>query len=280
MNYIALSPHFPPNYFHFCVHLSNLGVNVLGLADESYDPLRAELREALKEYYWVPDMHNYDELLRAAGYFTHRYGKIDRVESLNEYWLETEARLRTDFNVPGFKLADLPAIKRKSEMKKMFQQAGVDSVRGRLIRIPDDAREFAQAVGFPVVVKPDIGVGAARTYKIAGPDALEEFLSRSVEDYIIEEFVTGEIETFDGLTDKDGNVVFYTSHKYNSGVMEVVLDDSDVYYYSLRDIPPDLEQAGRCIVKAFGLRERFFHFEFFRKPDHSLVALEVNMRPP
>jgi len=42
-------------------------------------------------------MHNYDEMLRALGYFTHRYGKIDRIDSLNEYWLETEARLRTDF---------------------------------------------------------------------------------------------------------------------------------------------------------------------------------------
>ena len=51
-------------------------------------------------------MHNYDELLRACGYFTHRYGKIDRLDSHTEYWMETEARLRTDFNVPG------PRIKR------------------------------------------------------------------------------------------------------------------------------------------------------------------------
>jgi hypothetical protein len=33
-------------------------------------------------------------------------------------------------------------------------------------------------------------------------------------------------------------------------------------------------------VEAFGVRERFFHFEFFRLPSGGLMALEVNVRPP
>jgi hypothetical protein len=122
MNIIYLSPHFPPNYYLFCVHLNELGVNVLGLADESFDRLRPELRNALREYYRVSDMHNYDELLRACGYFTHRYGKIDRIDSMNEYWLETEARLRTDFNIPGPDLAAIDRMRRKSKMKQMFSK--------------------------------------------------------------------------------------------------------------------------------------------------------------
>ncbi|MGB8647896.1 MAG: ATP-grasp domain-containing protein [Anaerolineae bacterium] len=280
MKFVYLSPHFPPNYYLFLVHLRNMGVTVLGVADEPYEMLRPELKESLVEYYRVPDMQNYDELLRALGYFTHRYGKLDRLDSHNEYWLETEARLRTDFNIDGLKVADLPPVKRKSEMKKMFARAGVAATRGRLIRKPEDAREFVQEVGFPVIVKPDIGVGASRTYKLHNPAELEEFLARSLEDYIVEEFIAGEMETFDGLTDKDGRVVFYTSHKYSEGIMEVVLSDNDTYYYSQRDIPSDVEHAGRRIVKAYDLRERFFHFEFFRTPDNQLIALEVNMRPP
>jgi hypothetical protein len=63
--------------------------------------------------------------------------------------------------------------------------------------------------------------------------------------------------------------------------METVINDDLVYYYSLRDIPPDLEDAGRRVLKAFDVRERFFHFEFFRAADDDhIVALEVNMRPP
>jgi hypothetical protein len=48
----------------------------------------------------------------------------------------------------------------------------------------------------------------------------------------------------------------------------------------LRDIPKDLEDVGRRVLQAFGVRERFFHFEFFRSDDDQIVALEVNMRPP
>jgi biotin carboxylase len=110
---------------------------------------------------------------------------------------------------------------------------------------------------------------------------LEDFFATKPDvDYILEEFVQGDIQTFDGLTDRDGNLVFYTSHQYSQGIMETVNNDDLVYYYSLRDIPPDLEDAGRRTLKAFGVRERFFHFEFFRTAEDKIVALEVNMRPP
>lgn len=281
MNLVYLSPHFPPNYYQFCVHLNQLGVNVLGLADEPFDFLRDELKDALSEYYLVNDMHNYDELLRALGYFTHRYGKINRLDSLNEYWLETEARLRTDFNIFGIKDNDINRIKRKSQMKKVFVKAGVQVARGRVVRNRREARRLISETGFPVVAKPDVGVGATKTYKINNDEELISFFAtKPTKDFIMEEFIQGDIETFDGLTDQDGNLVFFTSHKYSQGVMETVNDDSNVYYYSLRNIPADLEETGRRVLKAFDVRERFFHFEFFRNEENQIIALEVNIRPP
>jgi hypothetical protein len=281
MNFIYLSPHFPPNYYQFCVNLQLLGVTVLGLADEPYELLRPELKAALKEYYRVNDMHNYDELLRALGYFTHRYGKIDRIDSQNEYWLETEARLRTDFNIPGLQVADMQRIKRKSVMKQVFTKAGIQAAHGRVVKNIQDARRLIQETGYPVVAKPDIGVGAAKTFKIHNETELEQFFAQKpIVDYIIEEFIDGIICTFDGITDRAGNPVFYTSHQYSQGIMETVNSDDNIYYYSLREIPPDLEEAGRRVLKAFDVRERFFHFEFFRNPQNQIVALEVNMRPP
>jgi hypothetical protein len=261
--------------------LRRFGATVLGIADEAYDLLRPELRHALNEYYRVTDMHDYDQLVRALGYFTHRYGKLDRIDSHNEYWLETEARLRTDFNMDGPRAENVNRIKRKSEMKKIFIKAGVDVARGKVIRYPADAHEFIAQVGYPVVAKPDIGVGGAGTYKIESELDLEAFLySKPNIDYFMEEYILGTIQTFDGLTDQRGRIVFFTSHQYSQGIMETVNQDDDIYYYSLRDIPKDLEDAGRRIVRAFGLKERFFHFEFFRTPDNRIVALEVNMRPP
>ena len=281
MNFIYLSPHFPPNYYQFCVHLHGLGANVLGLSDEPYDLLRPELRSALSEYYRVNDMHAYDELLRALGYFTHRYGKIDRIDSLNEYWLESEARLRTDFNIPGLKDQDITKVKRKSLMKQTFIEAGVPVARGKVAHTMREAKYLIRQTGYPIVAKPDIGVGAAKTYKIYNDAELQAFFEQKPQvDYILEEFIQGTICTFDGLTDRDGNPVFFTSHQYSQGIMETVNDNSDIYYYSLRKIPADLEDAGRRVLKAFNVQERFFHFEFFRDNSDRIVALEVNIRPP
>jgi hypothetical protein len=97
----------------------------------------------------------------------------------------------------------------------------------------------------------------------------------------MEEFIDGEIVSFDGLTARDGEIVFCTGHAYMSGIMETVNEDEHIYYCSYRDLPTELEAAGRAAVKAFDVRERFFHIEFFRtRKDGKIVALEVNMRPP
>lgn len=282
MNFVFLSPHFPPNYYPFAVSLKAHGITVLGLADENYDSLRPELKSAFTEYYRVNDMHNYDELVRAMGYFTHKYGKIDRIDSHNEYWLETEARLRTDFNIPGIRTDQIDRIKRKSLMRETYQKAGVRVARGAVVRTPADAAELIQQTGYPLVAKPDIGVGAAATYKIQDENDLNSFFATKPSvDYLFEEFVQGQICTFDGLADRDGEPVFLNSLEYSRGIMETVLSDSLIYYYTLRDIPEDLEALGRRVLKAFDVRERFFHFEFFRlNGSGDLMALEVNIRPP
>ena len=282
MNFVFLSPHFPPNYYQFAVHLQRLGATVLGLADEPYELLHLELRQALAEYYKVFNLHNYDELLRALGYFTHKYGRLDRLDSHNEYWLETEASLRTDFNIPGLKTAEIARAKRKSLMKQTFQKAGIPVARGKVVRSLAEARRLVKETGYPLVAKPDIGVGAAKTFKINDAAKLAGFFEhKPPADYMLEEFIHGEIFTFDGLADRDGNLVFCSSLQYSQGIMETVNEDSLIYYYTLREIPADLEEAGRRVLKAFEVRERFFHFEFFRAAaDGRIVALEVNLRPP
>ena len=282
MNFVFLSPHFPPNFYRFAARLKQHGVTVLGLADENYDALRPELKGALTEYFRVNDMHNYDELVRALGYLTHRHGKLDRLDSHNEYWLETEAALRTDFNILGLRLDDMQRIKRKSMMKDVFVRAGVKVARGRVVGNLTDALDLVKETGYPLVAKPDVGVGAASTYKIQTEAELERFfIDKPPFDYLLEEFIQGDIQTFDGLTDMDGNPVFLNSLVYSAGIMETVLADEHVYYYTLRDIPADLEEVGRRVLQTFGVRERFFHFEFFRQAGTGdLCALEVNMRPP
>lgn len=283
MNVVFLSPHFPPPMYLYCARLRDAGATVLGLADAPYDQLRPELRSVLTEYYRVPDLHDHDALIRALGYFTHRYGKIGAIESLNEYWLEIEASLRTEFNVPGLQADEMQRIKRKSVMKRVFERAGVPVARGKVVRPRNAApvaRRFIEEVGYAVIAKPDVGVGAARTYRIEDDGDLDAFLGdRPPIDYILEEELTGQLLSFDGLVDAHGRIVFSSSLVYGVSVLDAVRG-ADMFYWIDREIAADLAELGERIVDAFRVRSRPFHFEFFRQPSGELAALEVNMRQP
>ena len=281
MNLVYLCPQFPPNYSPFCSCLKALGVNVLGIGVGSTESLTQEIRDSLATYYMVDDLHNYESLLKACGYFTHQYGKIDRLESHNEYWLATDAKLRQDFNIKGLKPDDMRFIRRKSGMKEIFRKAGIKVAPGKVVHTLAEAEGIIKEAGYPVVAKPDDGVGALHTFKIHDKEELLSFIEKKPEhDYIMEGFVKGTILSFDGLTDRDGNIIFYTAHTFSQGIMEVVNNADHVFYYSLRSIPKELEGVGRKAVSAFKVQERFFHIEFFKTGPTDYVALEVNMRPP
>ena len=283
MNVVFFCPQFPRQNIEFCRGLRQSGATVLGIGDEPYAALPDRLKTVLTEYYRVDDLEEYDPVLRAVGFFTHKYGKIDRFESLNEYWLELEARVRTDFNIYGTKNDFVYNLKHKSKMKAFFEKSGVATVRCQPFTDLKAAQEFVAQVGLPVVVKPDLGSGASQTYKLGSDLELTNFAHNkpSDVDFILEEYVDGVIQTFDGLVDSRGTVAFATSHLFEQSIMEVVNTDDHLYYFCLPRIDPEVEAAGRAILRAFDVRERFFHIELFRRRrDGKIIALEVNMRPP
>mgnify|MGYP001210682645 CR=1 FL=1 len=283
MNFIFFSPQFPSNNTEFCYHLHKCGANVLGIGDVEFSSLNEKLKLSLTEYYKINDMENYDEVFRAVAFFSHKYGKIDRFESLNEYWLRTEAKIRTDFNIYGTKMDFVSNLNHKSKMKDFFHKANVETIKFLNGADITSSKEFINIVGYPVIIKPDLGSGSAMTYKISSNLELDNFFNNKPENisFIIEEFIDGIILTYDGLVDKDGNVVFAVSHEFDQSIMDVVNTDNHLYYFCLKEINPDLETAGQNILKAFDVRERFFHIELFKsKKEEKIIALEVNMRPP
>lgn len=281
MKFVMISPHFPAHHSRYVQALVEQGAEVFGLADEPAGWLRPELSRSLSGYYQVADLHRYDDVYRMFGKIIWEHGRIDRLDSLNEYWLELEAHLRSDFNIPGIQRDGIDQVKKKSEMKKIFRSLGLDCARGRPVQDLHAALETAAELAYPLVLKPDIGVGANQTFAVENEVQLCEALaSDPLQNWILEEYIDGEIWTFDGLTNQQGQAVFSTSMVYSQGIMDVVLEDNHVSFYTLRDIPPDIAAWGQQLLKAFDVRSRFFHFEFFRCRDGSLKALEVNMRPP
>jgi hypothetical protein len=172
-------------------------------------------------------------------------------------------------------------VKRKSLMKDRFRMAGVTVARGRVCQTIDEVLDLVSEVGYPIVAKPDIGVGASHTYKLHTNAELENFFAiKPPIEFIFEEFISGAIKTYDGLVDQNGKIVFSSSLSYSAGVMELVNERRDFWYYTQRFIPPALELAGQRLVQAYGLRERFFHAEFFEVGEGKYMGLEINMRPP
>lgn len=212
MNFIFISPQFPHTYWEFCNRLKQNGVTVLGIADAPYESLTPELKDSLTEYYKVDSMEDYDQMFRAVAYFSFKYGKIDWIESNNEYWLEQDARLRTDFNVTtGIQVGQIKSIKEKSEMKKYYSKGEIPTARQvQAARGYSAAAMFAQIVGFPIIGKPDVGVGAGGTHKIHNEEELIAFFKEvpNVENYVIEEFITGDICSYDAIINSSGEPLF------------------------------------------------------------------------
>lgn len=301
MNFVFISPQFPQTYWNFCDRLKKNGVNVLGIGDTPYDALSQNVKDSLSEYYWLPTLEDYDGVYRAVAFFAYKYGKIDWLESNNEYWLEQDARLRTDFNITtGVKSDGIGKFKSKAQMKKWYEKAGIPTARQH--KVPDKAsalaqgpdkvlkaaRDFIAKTDYPVIVKPEIGVGALDTYKLENEKDLEWFFNNLPEHpYVMEEFITGNIASYDAVINSKGEPLFESMTCWPPSIMDIVNRRLDLAYYVAAEMPDSLRKMGRAAVKAFDVKGRFVHMEFFcltkAKPGlgkvGDFVALEVNMRP-
>lgn len=289
-NFLFISPNFPENYWMFCRELKKNGLNVLGIGDQPYEELSQGLKDSLDEYYKVSSLENEEEVYRAVAFLIFKHGRIDWLESNNEYWLERDARLRTAFHITsGFQEDDIPRIKYKSRMKEYYARVGIPTARYHLVDTMEECRKFIEEVGYPVVVKPDNGVGASHTYRLENQEQLEEFMQTKEADvsYIMEEFVFAEVNSYDAIIDSHGNPIFETGNVSPVSIMDIVNNEDNAIFYIVKELAGDTRQAGRATAKSFNVRSRFVHFEFFRlQKDQEglgrkgeLVGLEVNMRP-
>ena len=293
MNLVFISPHFPDSYWQFCAGAKRNGINVLGIADTPWEQIPEHLRRNLTDYYRVNNLEDYSEVYRAVAWFAHKWGKIDWIESNNEYWLEQDARLRTDFNVTtGIRTDRIASIKNKSEMKKYYREGGIPTARQiKCSEGEAKVRAFVRKTGFPVIAKPDNGVGATGTFKLHDAQELENWFRDHAQNYglfVIEEFITGLLVSYDAIFNDKMEPVFENNTVFPTPVMDIVHGNLDTCYWTNKTVPAKLAAIGRKTVRAFNILNRFVHLEFFqldrdreglgKKGDY--VGLEVNMRPP
>ena len=289
MNFVFISPHFPDNMWLYCQSLALNGVQVLGVGDMRREDLPERLQNSLTDWYQVGSLEDRGEMLRALGYFTWRYGKLDMLESNNEYWLEQDAWLRQQFHITSGPMPEqMPGWKHKSLMKDSYRAAGVRTAPWQMAGTFEEAVSFANEVSYPLVVKPDNGVGASGTYRIYSQQDLRYFFDHlPMQPYIMEKYVKGTICSYDALINSKGEALYETGNITRGNIMDFVNLRHECIFYIVPELADDIRELGRRCAKAFGVKSRFIHFEFFRLEEDQeglgkkgdLLGLEVNMRP-
>lgn len=283
MDFLYLSPEFPPNYANFVFQLDKLGINVWGIGEADFYSMPEPLRSAMKWYVRtdlssIPQVEKAIEQLLSVKSSMGDLPRFDLVESHNEQWLRLEGFINEKYNMEGIRLQDMDRLKKKSVMKKLFKEHGMPVARGERVRDIRHGMRLAKDLGYPLILKPDEGVGAGGIHKVADDVQLRRLLPELEGEYLMEEFIDAGIVTCDGLTDYNGRILFENSLIYGEGVLEYVLG-KDTFFYVSRHIPDTLAQIGRRIVKVFDIRRKFFHFEFFDFGG-DYMPIEINCRPP
>jgi hypothetical protein len=283
MDILYISPDFPPNYSNFLLSLHAEGIRVWAIGEADFYSMPSDLRACIR-WYGRTDLNNWrkaEQAIHELLEIKHAQGiegAFDWVESHNEAWLRLEAFINERCDIPGITLRDIDILKKKSVMKRIFQEARLRVARGAVVSTKGDAVQLAGEIGYPVILKPNEGVGAGGTYRVDGQEQLEDIFPTLREDYILEEFVEAPIVTYDGLTDDQGRIIFENTLIYGEGLIEYA-QGKDTFFYVGRQVPPELANIGRALVARFGIRRKFFHFEFFAL-DGEYAPIEINCRPP
>jgi hypothetical protein len=258
------------------------------ITTEPEDRLPPGLRGRLAGHWRVDDPLDAGQIAWAVEGLGEQVGPVQRLLAVLEQLQVPVAMVREHLGIPGMDAAAARNFRDKDQMKTVLHAAGVPCARHRLATGVAEAADFAQSVGFPLVVKPPAGAGAKSTFRLDDPGDLAAWLEVAPpapdRPALIEEFLTGEEGSYDSVM-VDGEIVWDSISNYlptplevlrNPWMQWVVLlprDISGPEYVPIRTVAP-------AALRALGLRTGLTHMEWFRRPDGSVAVSEVGARPP
>ena len=126
-------------------------------------------------------------------------------------------------------------------MKEYYRRAGIPTARYHMVGDEQGCLDFIKEVGWPVIVKPDNGVGATATYKLENEKQLSAFLAERDGrfPYIMEEFIDGLVNTYDAILDSRGEPLFETGNITDLSIMDIVNNNDNSLYHILKELPED-----------------------------------------
>jgi biotin carboxylase len=285
MDVLFLSPGHPSEMPEFVRGLSEVGARVWGVGSEPVAMLPDTARRHLTGYLQVPNLWAEDDVvLRVHRWLGDR--RPDRVETLAEYSVVLAAKLRESLGVEGLRVEQAVAFRDKEKMKQVLDKAGIRTPRHRKATSVAEVREAADAIGFPLIVKPIAGAGSAHTFRCNNQAELEAALkgTQHVPEVSVEEFVDGEEFTFDTLT-CNGKILYHNIAWYRPRPLVARTNEwISPQVIALRKVDgPEFKagtEMGHAVIRALGFQNGFTHMEWYRKADGEVVFGEIGGRPP
>ena len=285
MNVIFVEPFFPQNQRRFVAALAGVGANVIGVGEYAEHDLGDELRSQLGAYYRVSNVTD-EYQLNAAVEWAQNLVWVDRLESTIESHQMAAARVREARGIPGTSVRTTWLCRDKPSMKEALRAAGVPTAASAAVGTVAEAVDFANATGFPLILKPRAGAGAAGTTRVDSMAELHQALLAfgSVDSIAMEEFVEGHEGFYDTIA-VDGHVVHDWITHYYPNVLEAMrhrwispqfittnrIDDSSFY--------AEVREMGARVIRALGIGTSATHMEWFHGPK-GLRFSEIGCRPP
>ncbi len=288
MDVIFIEPSFPANQREFARALHSVGARVIGIGERPKSSLDDGLRQWLTHYEEIGNVTDEGQLEKAVRWLQARPGvKIERLEAVVEAHVMAAARVRERCGIPGTSVQTAFLCRDKPAMKEALRKAGVPCAQSIGSSDPAEIKEFAEKVGFPLIVKPRDAAGASGTYRANDAGELHDALvachvdkGRSV---AVEEFIEGHEGFYDTIT-ANGKVIHdFVSH-YFPNVLEAMRTRwiSPQFIATNRVDQPsydELKEMGQKVITALGIGTSATHMEWFYGPK-GLKFSEIGCRPP
>lgn len=285
MNVLLLSPGYPADMPEFTRGLAESGARVFGAGDTPVEGLPPLVRKCLDEYIPVRSLWDEDAVIVTLRERL-RGRRLDRIECLWEPGILLAARLRQAFGVAGLSIEQAQRFRDKELMKQALDAAGVRTPRHLAAKSVAAVWEAAEAIGFPLILKPIDGAGSADTYRVRDAEELRAVLPamRHVPTVSVEEFVDGDEFTFDTIT-VNGRIAYYNIAWYRPRPLVARSNEwISPQVIALSNIgQPDLQggvKMGIEVIRALQFDTGFTHMEWYRKADGEVVFGEIGARPP
>jgi carbamoylphosphate synthase large subunit len=287
MNVVFVEPFFPANQRQFARALAEAGATVIGIGEYPADALGDELRGWLHHYQQVPSVTDVEAMTGAVRWAQDKLW-VDRIEATIEAHIMAAAQVREACTIPGTSVRTAWLCRDKPSMKQVLREAGVPTAASAAASSAAEARAFAEQVGFPLILKPRSGAGAADTMRADNAADLERALGvfggHGAESIAVEEFIEGHEGFYDTITVNGEVALDFVSHYYPN-VLEAMRTRwiSPQFIATNRiDTAPEyaeLREMGRRVNTALGIGTSATHMEWFFGPK-GLKFSEIGCRPP